>query len=265
MGAIAAVRNALGREATPAAELALFHTIFNVLGVVLMWPLAARLTAFLEARFRTAEEDEARPRHLDATVLAVPALALDALQSEVRRIGTVALRMVRAAVAREADAAPRLAREHRIVERLDLAAAEFATRLNRGGMTQDSAQRLARILRIERYYVTAAELATESVAAAGELAAGAAFASERADAFRSATLRLLEAADPGRAMASPTELQASLADVEIAYQALKAELLEAGATGSLTFEAMEAELRAASAGRRALEQCAKAARLLANP
>jgi phosphate:Na+ symporter len=262
--AIGAGRGRLGFEPAPAAELALFHTIFNVLGVVLMWPLAARLTAFLEARFRTAEEDEARPRHLDATVLAVPALALDALQSEVRRIGAVALRMVRAAVAREAGAAPALARDQRIVERLDLAAAAFATRLNRGGMTQESAQRLARILRIERYYETAAEQAAESVAAAGELLAGDAFASERVDAFRRGALRLLEAAAPGHAVASAGDLQAGLADVEIAYQALKAELLEAGAAGGLPIAAMEAELRAASAERRAIEQCVKAARILAN-
>lgn len=32
------------------------------LGVALIWPLVGHLTAFLEARFRSAEEDEARPR-----------------------------------------------------------------------------------------------------------------------------------------------------------------------------------------------------------
>lgn len=57
----------LGEDGKLATALALFHTLFNVLGVLLMWPLAARLAAFLLQRFRTAEEDEApalpRRRH----------------------------------------------------------------------------------------------------------------------------------------------------------------------------------------------------------
>ena len=37
----------LGLQDIPAVSLALFHTIFNVLGVVLMWPFTTRLTAAL--------------------------------------------------------------------------------------------------------------------------------------------------------------------------------------------------------------------------
>ena len=80
VGAIAAGRAALGLASDPAIRLALFHTIFNVLGVLLMWPLAGALTRWLQQRFRAAEEDEAQPQHLDDTVLAVPTLALDALK-----------------------------------------------------------------------------------------------------------------------------------------------------------------------------------------
>ncbi|MDP2195634.1 MAG: Na/Pi cotransporter family protein, partial [Rhodocyclaceae bacterium] len=51
--------------------------------------------------------------------------------------------------------------------------------------------------------------------------------------------------------------------MESAYQALKADLLAAGAQGRLPVNAMDARLRAASALRRALEQAVKATRLLA--
>lgn len=50
IGALGAARAALGLPSDPAAKLALFHTIFNLLGVLLMWPLAAPLTRWLQAR-----------------------------------------------------------------------------------------------------------------------------------------------------------------------------------------------------------------------
>ncbi|HRF29419.1 MAG TPA: Na/Pi symporter, partial [Azonexus sp.] len=87
LGLLGSVRELLGLDSAPAAKLALFHTAFNILGVLLIWPLADWLTKFLLGRFRSAEEDAAKPRYLDKTILAVPALALDALAREVRHLG----------------------------------------------------------------------------------------------------------------------------------------------------------------------------------
>lgn len=68
-----------------AAVLALFHTAFNVLGVLLFLPLTPRLVAYLATRFGTAEEDIARAQFLDSTLLGTPALALEALARELDR------------------------------------------------------------------------------------------------------------------------------------------------------------------------------------
>lgn len=89
LGAIIYARDVLGMDGAPAATLALFHTTFNLLGVLLMWPLTDRLSAFLMRRFNSAEEDEARPRYLDRNTAMVPALALKALEREVRRLGAL--------------------------------------------------------------------------------------------------------------------------------------------------------------------------------
>ena len=48
----------LGWQAVPAVTLALFHTIFNVLGVMLMLPMNKRMAQFLDKRFVTQEEIE---------------------------------------------------------------------------------------------------------------------------------------------------------------------------------------------------------------
>ena len=47
IGALATARAALGLAPDAAAKLALFHTTFNLLGVLLMWPLADVLTLSL--------------------------------------------------------------------------------------------------------------------------------------------------------------------------------------------------------------------------
>ena len=49
-------------RAALAPTLAVFHTTFNLLGVVLMWPLSARLVKDLERRWVTKEEERGTPR-----------------------------------------------------------------------------------------------------------------------------------------------------------------------------------------------------------
>ncbi|TQV85153.1 Na/Pi cotransporter family protein [Exilibacterium tricleocarpae] len=66
--------------------LAVFHTCFNVLGVVLMWPLAPRLSAFLLARFQTSTTAETEESHLDANIATVPDLAIRALGLELNSL-----------------------------------------------------------------------------------------------------------------------------------------------------------------------------------
>lgn len=255
-------RRLFGLDSPPAAKLAFFHTLFNVLGVLLIWPLAGRLTLFLQARFVGHEDDEARPRHLDRTVLAVPALALDALEREVRRLGSMALLALRTVLAVPQDESAVLARYRQASNRLAQAIAEFIIQLNRSGMSVDSAERLPAILRISRYYEAVAELSEEGAAAAGETVAAPFGGSDLI--FRAHAGALLAAADPAEPLARPL-LERDLVSLEDDYQALKAELLEAGSDGRLPVAGMDARLRAASCLRRACQQAVKAAILLQAP
>lgn len=262
--ALSVLRDWLALDESPAAQLALFHSVFNVLGVILIWPVADRLTRLLETRFKRAEDDEGQPLYLDKTVLGVPAVALDALDQEVRRMGSMALRALR--VALEAPNSPALAGHQRVVVRLNQAIAEFIVELHRSSMSGVSARRLPDILRAARYYETATALAVEAALARGELAGG----HDGADmlAFAEAAKTLLNLADPQvgvdtQATSLDPTVQAMLQAMLQAYQRLKAHLLAAGTEGHLPVVGMDARLRSASALRRALEQAAKAAHLLA--
>jgi len=77
----------------PVTQLVIFHSVFNALGVLLMWPLSTPLVRFLQSRFQTVEEDELRTHYLDMNVAAVPALALQALRRELARMGHLSLQL----------------------------------------------------------------------------------------------------------------------------------------------------------------------------
>lgn len=264
LAAISAMREWLGMDSGPVATLALFHTVFNVLGVILIWPIAGQLTHFLQQRFRSPEEDEAvRPRYLDKNVLAVPSLALDALEREVRHMGGIALGAVRAAFAAAENRPETLLKHRHAVTELNRAIADFIVQLNRANMSGESAARLPQILRIARYYEVATEQAIEAAEAAVETLSEPVGGREveLRSRLRHQTEALLTHADPAN-RSTMAVLDAGLAVFEEEYHQLKAELLEAGAHGRMPVRNMDARLRAASALRRAVQQAVKAAHML---
>lgn len=246
--AISAMVDTLHLPSDPASELAVFHTVFNLVGVLLMWPLADRLTAWLKQRFRRREEDEGQPRHLDDNVLQVPTLALDALRLESERIGRMARDLLRAVLERRTPEA--LEDERAIVQRLLAVATAFVARMHRGQLPATLGMQLAGALRILRYHEAVVE---QSLAAAGlmreprGLPAG---VTETEAAFFARARALLEALEHGKTIWP--------ADVSSAYEQLKSGMLSAAAAGQLDLPVMERQLRAYSALRRALEQAYKA-------
>jgi phosphate:Na+ symporter len=69
-------------------KLSLFHSIFNIIGVILMIPLTNPLIKILHRVFRSTDEEEIidQPQFLDETAMAFPQTALIALINETRRI-----------------------------------------------------------------------------------------------------------------------------------------------------------------------------------
>ncbi len=234
---IVLARETLELPPDPATTLALFHTTFNLLGVMLMWPLAGRLTQWLLERFRLREEDEALPRFLDKTVLAVPALALDALAQELGRHGSLCAGIVRGVLS-GADA-QKLDIDQRVAQQLSAAIDQFAERLSQSALSADSSERLAGLLRVHRYQARSASLALSA-----------------------APLRPPSVDDPGW-MAHHRDFAGALesgdpAEIARSYQPLKSTVLVLGAAGRIPLAQMEKELASYSDLRSAAEQAAKA-------
>jgi len=256
--AIERVRDWMELEAAPAVTLALFHSTFNILGVMLMWPLGARLAAFLARHFRTAEEDEAKPRHLDNTVLSVPALALDALLQELRRMGRIALRGARRVWTMQKGVSPVSLPEQAVVAQLNVAIARFIAELHRVSMAVESAQRLPEVLRAGRYYDAVGELATDLAALPHPSTLGSPALREQIMQFLDQTKASLQ----DESIEGEIDPNDRLDEMQHQYRALKAEVLAEGARGEFDVHDMELCLRRLSRMRRLAEQALKAAATL---
>ncbi|RAK00825.1 Na/Pi cotransporter family protein [Aliidiomarina maris] len=71
---------------TIATGLALYHTLFNVLGVLLMWFFAEHLFRFVERMVKQPDLSSETARYLDKTVLSSPVMGVGAMHSEQKRV-----------------------------------------------------------------------------------------------------------------------------------------------------------------------------------
>jgi phosphate:Na+ symporter len=152
-------RDLLGLESEPAIGLALFHTVFNVLGVALLVPITPALVRRLERSFKTAEEEEARPQYLDQNVLSTPVLAVHALLMELNRAGDIARRLATTAVD-EVPSMARISRDKAILESLVDSAAEFANQIQRFKIPAELDGLLPTARRAARDFIDMAELSS---------------------------------------------------------------------------------------------------------
>jgi phosphate:Na+ symporter len=147
----------LGMQNGAATKLALFHTVFNVLGVFLMMPLTGVLAKLLDKLFQSVEEDIGRPRHLDATLAATPALAASALHQELQRLLDIVTGILNSALSGAART-PDLEKQADAVHRLADAIAAFVASLRADTMTEQVAGEMADALYAARHFREAARL-----------------------------------------------------------------------------------------------------------
>jgi len=78
-----AVSDKVGIAATDyTLKLAVFHTIFNVIGVIVMIPLVPRLVTFLQGAIKKPKEDLAEPRYINVSAFDFPETLLEAVRHE---------------------------------------------------------------------------------------------------------------------------------------------------------------------------------------
>ncbi|MFC1524398.1 Na/Pi cotransporter family protein [Thermodesulfobacteriota bacterium] len=259
------LQEAIGLSGTPTTLLALFHTTFNILGVLLMLPLTKRLVGFLEQLFRTREEDESQPRHLDKNVVGTPVMAIQALAMELKRIGDIAGRMAKGAISAEVAPGPRLQSDKGVIDKLVIATSDFTNLMLRSNMPKDMDDLIANALRVSGYYHDVADIAIDLADVQSGVKTRIThpeLVSEVMD-FKSNVVQFLKKTDVGQSDFSRKECRNELENLKEVYRSLKARLLRAASKGELSVPQMAQSIEVIGRIRRIAEQSEKGARYLA--
>ncbi|MCI5107923.1 MAG: Na/Pi symporter [Pseudomonadales bacterium] len=159
---INAITSLLDVEPIPTVTLALFHTVFNVLGVIIMLPFAARLASFLSRQFSSKEEILGHPQHLDKTLLSTADLALNAAVLELQRLAKLSRELCLASIKSNKRDGKKSQALQDAATKLFLAIGDFVMSLQRGAIPADVAAALPKVLRCSQYFHSATELAALS-------------------------------------------------------------------------------------------------------
>jgi len=257
--AIEWLQQTAGMSEGPATFLALFHTTFNLLGVLLLWPFTNRLVKFLKRQFVAAEEDEAQPKYLDNTLIGTPQLAHEALIKELERIQAIAIRMAEDAINTEASLSPRLKVDLEVLHKLADAVGSFCSKLRRKDLPEEIADALPLALASMRYFIDVAEMAEEIDRLQSKEVVGVFQELEDALAdMRRQAIAILEDVKQSATNESILVREATaIAALENNYEAIKAQLLRAGATGKLTARHMVSLIELMKNIERQINHCVK--------
>ena len=250
----------LGLDDIPAVSLALFHTVFNVLGVLLMWPLTTRLAQFLLTKFTTQAERLSRPQFLDSNVMATPALAIRALSLELTRVAEITRRLATRAL--ESGGAPDSIwrDEHRGMEALCDQIVDFVARLETAKLPAEVRGDMPVALRVTAYLEEVGGLLGEFEAHRADIEAIAQPSVAAAiDEFKRRVVDHIGRCDPDREGFAGDALTDDYRRLHERWRALKNVLLEAASERTVPVYRLNTALEAIRSSLRAAEQLTKAA------
>lgn len=157
---VAMLTDWLNLEANPAVSLALFHTLFNVLGAAIMLPFTKPFARFLGRMFRSKEEDNAVPRYLDDTLITTPELAIGAVDQEMKRLIGHSRGLLRVCLDRESLTEADIRPKADAIRNLNRAITDYIGRLRAEKMHPSVVDALTISIRTCRYLAEATDLTT---------------------------------------------------------------------------------------------------------
>ena len=229
-------------------RLAAFHTLFNLLGVLLILPLAPRLTRWLSGLFTTPDEAVSRPEFLDSNLLQTPALAVRSLALECWRLHTLVLELAGERLGAAPAARVRLAHRHDALLELVASIRTFLDALTQTSLPVEAGKAISDLVRAVHH---GEEILAVSAALQAHPAPRTGPALKAVWDAMDTQVRASLAAAADRAVFTDTDPQ-----TESVFQALKTALLEALADGTAGLSPVDRGLARAQLMRR----LAKAAR-----
>jgi len=220
----------MGLAVDDATQLAAFHTLLNVCGVLLIWPLAPFLVRLLSRLFASIDDEIARPRYLDANVTGLPDLAASGLYLETRRALLLCMNLARG---RLGEGLARASAAHSMpIRALMSEIRRFVDKATAHPLSEMPGQALPEVVRALQHGEELLELDPGNATEAGSERARAALVSAVSDCL----------AMPAEGEDSEEALRVCEMSTEEAYDALKDELLGLLARGAGSVAAVDQTL-----------------------
>lgn len=229
--------------ADPAISLALFHTIFNILGVILIYPHNERIASFLDKKFTSWDEKASNPKFIDKTIAQTPVLAVNALLLELYSIADKGIDLFSRAVQPKIKAETSFESDSKIIKALSTEVSKFIVTIESSELSVDTREDLTTLMRIEQYMLNCT-LATERAAdylLQRQPLSLPLLDEELLNYFN----RVLDFLTASRAVENNEEQRALLfAQMQVEHDRIKADLLLNGTQSKITIENMSASIDA---------------------
>lgn len=245
----------LGFSETPAMTLAIYHTSFNLLGVIVMWPISKYVVTALNRRFISHVEKASRPQYIDKTALEIPAVAMNALYREMERAQLLSIQAARNLVVHDKDTASTM--EYQVVEKLMDEISLFVADLGRKDLPDNIANSLPTVIQLAHQYLLLDELSRnvaeleESVHVPDPELAG------MMQNYREMVTRVLDTIKLDMLEEDIERARKNLETGEDEYDGLKFHILKSGSDGSLGMVTVEKLLQQANLMRRIMRTAVK--------
>jgi phosphate:Na+ symporter len=141
----------LNINSNAAISLALFHTIFNILGVLLIYPQNERIASFLDKKFTSWDEKASHPKFIDKTVAQTPVLAVNALSLEIYSIADKGIDLFSRVVKPKLKQKTDFYDDAKVIKTLSIAVSKFIVTIESSELSVETREDLATLMRIDQY------------------------------------------------------------------------------------------------------------------
>jgi len=241
---------------SPAMTLALFHTAFNLLGVILMWPLGKYMLVMLNKMFVDLAATSRKPVYIDKPSLEVPALAIEALLKELDRTGVQALHSAQEIINRGTDGRSEI--EQVGLTPLITEIADYVAQLSRKDLPENIAQSLPSVIQVAQKYLLLEELAIDIVELQGNVRVTDSQQLENIHNYRELVTTLLASIDTDIKQGNQEKINQYIEKLDEAYDLLKFQILKTGSEGTLGMVTIDALLQQANILKKIAKEAVKA-------
>ncbi len=251
------VESVFNLNASPSVSLAVFHSLFNIIGVLLMWPVSSGMVKFLAKRFTTHEEKESLPHFLDKNVMALPYIAVDSMGLEVKRISQLTFEYMLSCFG-----PTRNKEAPQIIRNLSKAVGTYASELNSTSLTPYLTEVIQNLIESIQEYLFVLELSNE-ISALHDLQLNTQNPELKSEASKFTIIIQKHLSLLSNLSLEDVEAETiDYEDIESAYRVFKKVIMQQAAYGNIHIDEMDLLLQYANGSKRTCRHLWKAQRRL---